>query len=146
MYESCPTFVDQIAGIGGEGFFASCREVEAQVAMNRMQPVEVKMYRVNINSEAAQQAAMANGGSTHGGGLTFGPVVLAPTSPSPPPTPSGDGGLTDVEQYNAECTTANIQTCVPTCNATTHGYELLATIDGTDTKFSCTLANLLFSW
>ena len=34
----------------------------------------------------------------------------------------------------------------PVCNATTHGYELLATIDGTDTKFSCNLANLLFSW
>ena len=51
-----------------------------------------------------------------------------------------------MEQYHAQCTTANILTCVPTCNSTTHGYELLATIDGTDTKFSCALANLLFSW
>eukprot|EP01052_Picozoa_sp_SAG31_P014912 SAG31_NODE_943_length_10852_cov_22.874454_3_plen_128_part_00 len=31
-------------------------------------------------------------------------------------------------------------------NATTHGYEMLATVDGTDTKFSCNLANMLFSW
>jgi hypothetical protein len=37
-------------------------------------------------------------------------------------------------------------TCVPTCNSTTHGYELLATIDGTDTKFSCTISSLLYSW
>ena len=36
--------------------------------------------------------------------------------------------------------------CVPTCNATTHGFELLATIDGTDTKFSCNLAHGLHSW
>ena len=27
-----------------------------------------------------------------------------------------------------------------------HGYELLATIDGTDTKFSCNLAHGLYSW
>ena len=55
-----------------------------------------------------------------------------------------------MEQYHAQCTTANIQTCVPVCNAccnvTTHGYELLATIDGTDTKFSCNLAHMLYSW
>jgi hypothetical protein len=37
-------------------------------------------------------------------------------------------------------------TCVPACNATHHGYELLATIDGADTQFSCSLANLLYYW
>ena len=52
----------------------------------------------------------------------------------------------DVEQYSAQCTTQNILICVPTCNTTTHGYELLATIDGTDTKFSCSLSDLLYSW
>jgi hypothetical protein len=35
---------------------------------------------------------------------------------------------------------------VPECNAEQHGYELLATIDGTDTKFSCNLAHGLYSW
>jgi hypothetical protein len=35
---------------------------------------------------------------------------------------------------------------VPACNAEHHGYELLATIDGTDTKFSCNLAHGLYSW
>jgi hypothetical protein len=51
-----------------------------------------------------------------------------------------------VEQYHAQCTTANILTCVPAGNATPHGFERLATIDGTNTKFSCNLANQLFSW
>jgi hypothetical protein len=37
-------------------------------------------------------------------------------------------------------------TCVPACDATTHGFELLATIDGTDTKFGCNVADLLYSW
>jgi hypothetical protein len=35
---------------------------------------------------------------------------------------------------------------VPPCNAEHHGYELLATIDGTDTKFSCNPAHGLYSW
>jgi hypothetical protein len=35
---------------------------------------------------------------------------------------------------------------VPACNAEHHGYELLATIDSTDTKFSCNLAHGLYSW
>jgi hypothetical protein len=34
---------------------------------------------------------------------------------------------------------------VPACNVEHHGHEL-ATIDGTDTKFSCNLAHGLFSW
>jgi hypothetical protein len=59
---------------------------------------------------------------------------------------SGGSGATDVEQYHAECTTQNIMTCVPACNADHHGYELLATIDGTDTQFSCSLAHTLYSW
>ena len=32
------------------------------------------------------------------------------------------------------------------CNASTHGDELLATFDGTDTKFSCSIVGGLFSW
>ena len=35
---------------------------------------------------------------------------------------------------------------MPVCNAEHHGYELLATIDGTDTKFSCNIAHGLYSW
>jgi hypothetical protein len=35
---------------------------------------------------------------------------------------------------------------VPECNADHLGYELLATIDGMDTKFSCNPAHGLYSW
>ena len=173
LYEGCPSFRDQIAGIGGEGFFASCNEAAAQTAMNRMQPVEVRMYRISVSSssEAEQQAALANDGAGPPP-PPFGPVNLpsgsacwsgAYTAERCCDVTNGRNGddscwsgtfdfqfccppSSDVEQYHAQCTTANILTCVPACNATTHGYELLATIDGTDTKFSCNVANLLFSW
>ena len=56
---------------------------------------------------------------------------------------AGGGG---VEQYHAECNSVDAVTCVPACNAGHHGFELLATIDGSDTKFSCNLAHGLFSW
>ena len=32
-----------------------------------------------------------------------------------------------------------IATCLPPCNVEHHGYDLLATIDGTDSTFSCKL-------
>ena len=44
------------------------------------------------------------------------------------------------------CSSATISGCVPTCNATRHGFELLATIDGTDTKLTCNVAHGLYSW
>ena len=148
LYEGCPSFRDQIAGVGGERFFASCNEAATQAAaMNRMQPVEVRMYRISVSSSeaAGNQAGMflPDGGSTD---PTI-PPIIGPLPELPTPGDGQQGGSsTDVEQYHAQCTTANILTCVPACNATTHGYELLATIDGTDTKFSCNLANLLYSW
>eukprot|EP01046_Picozoa_sp_COSAG06_P012930 COSAG06_NODE_772_length_12432_cov_119.880159_13_plen_730_part_00 len=40
----------------------------------------------------------------------------------------------------------NLTACLPPCDADNHGFELLATIDGTDTKFSCNLAHGLYSW
>ena len=168
-------------------FHTACSEVGQSAAMQGgLRPFNVVMYRVLIDSEAAQQAAMANGSGPPP--PPFGPVNLPPISTgnpvcwsgeytgarccdvtngptgdmqcwsgsfnfefccpapvSPAPSPGGSAS-TELEQYHAQCTTANILTCVPACNATTHGYELLATIDGTDTKFSCALANLLFSW
>jgi hypothetical protein len=64
----------------------------------------------------------------------------------PPPPPDATGAETGVEQYHAVCTAADVASCVPACNAEHHGFELLATIDGTDTKFSCNLAHGLYSW
>jgi hypothetical protein len=69
-----------------------------------------------------------------------------PGQSTAPPDHIGTSGVVDVKQYHAECTTQNIMTCVPACNEAHHGYELLATIDGTDTKFGCNVANQLFSW
>jgi hypothetical protein len=40
----------------------------------------------------------------------------------------------------------DVASCVPNCNAEHHGYELLATIDHMDTKFSCNVAHGLYSW
>jgi hypothetical protein len=123
-------------------FYSQCQEVEQSAAeMGVLQPVNVKMFRILISSDVAQSQAemFGNGGQTQ---PIIGPM---PEFHSPPPSPSPSSPA-DLEQYHAQCTTANILTCVPTCNATHHGYELLATIDGTDTKFSCSLANLLYSW
>ena len=44
------------------------------------------------------------------------------------------------------CPGGNLTACLPLCNAELHGYTLLTTIDGTDTKFSCNLAHGLYSW
>eukprot|EP01050_Picozoa_sp_SAG11_P001295 SAG11_NODE_55_length_19449_cov_28.630135_4_plen_422_part_00 len=124
-------------------FYADCQEVEQSAAqIGTLQPVNVKMFRVIIvDQESEQQAAMFGGqGQTQ--------PIIGPLHelPPPPPASSSHSSSTNLEQYHAQCTTQNILTCVPACNSTTHGYELMATIDGTDTKFSCNLANMLFSW
>ena len=76
------------------------------------------------------------------------PFPSAPTQPAPPPAPAPppSGPPTAVDQYHAACHSSDILDCVPACNSTTHGYELLATIDGTDTKFSCNIAHKVYSW
>eukprot|EP01051_Picozoa_sp_SAG22_P011004 SAG22_NODE_1024_length_5987_cov_3.799932_4_plen_623_part_00 len=123
-------------------FYAACSEVEQSAAeMGALQPVNVRMFRIMISSDAAQSQAEMFGGQ----GQTEPIIGPLPQLPPPPPA-SSDSGSTEVQDYHAQCATENILTCVPTCNATTHGYELLANIDGTDTKFSCNLANMLFSW
>ena len=123
-------------------FYGQCQEVQQSAAeMGVLQPVNVRMFRIMISSDAAQSQAeiFGNGGQTQ-------PIIgRLPELPPPPPASSGSGSA-EVQEYHARCTTANILTCVPECNATHHGYELLANIDGTDTKFSCAFANMLFSW
>eukprot|EP01052_Picozoa_sp_SAG31_P015179 SAG31_NODE_968_length_10678_cov_4.493619_3_plen_625_part_00 len=144
FFEGCQIMINDLSPAEQQEFaalYTDCNEVEQQSAMANLQPVDVKMFRITINQEAEQQAAMANSGSS-APSPPFGPVVLPPSGSPPAPSP----GPTEVQEYHAQCTTQNIMTCVPDCNATHHGFELLATIDGTDTKFSCTLANMLFSW
>ena len=104
-----------------------------------------------VNAEGAAQAGgMFPGGDGDGKGAGAGQPIdplqpLLPVSPLPPGArdEAGGGG---VEQYHAECNSVDAVTCVPARNAEHHGFELLATIDGSDTKFSCNLAHGLFSW
>jgi hypothetical protein len=99
-----------------------------------------------VNTEGpAQAGGMFPGGDGDGKGAGAGQPIdpLQPLLPVSPPPPGAGGG---VEQYHAECNSVDVVTCVPACNAEHHGFELLATIDGSDTKFSCNLAHGLFSW
>jgi hypothetical protein len=118
-----------------------------------LQPVAVQMFRVLVNTEGAAQAGSmfpgGGAGSGDGGGGSGSPLdPLQPVTPVPPPPPDATSGedQAGVTQYHAVCTSADVASCVPPCNAEYHGYELLATIDGTDTKFSCNLAHGLYSW
>ena len=119
-----------------------------------LEPVAVQMFRVLVNTEGAAQAGSmfpaggsggpGNGGQA-GGGQPLDPLQpLRPVPPPPPPAPSD--GSQAVQEYHAECTSADIATCVPACHAQHHGFELLATIDGSDTKMSCEPHRGLFSW
>ena len=103
-----------------QGFYANCQELKAQSAQMLLQPVTVQMFKVHIATNV--------------------------TAMLPPPPPASSSGSTDLQEYHAVCSSAAISDCVPTCNATHHGYELLATIDGMDTKFSCNVAHGLYSW
>eukprot|EP01050_Picozoa_sp_SAG11_P015183 SAG11_NODE_1943_length_4020_cov_8.087733_4_plen_538_part_00 len=111
-------------------FYAECSDVTqsaAEMSMGALQPVNVRMFRITIPSDAAQSQAemLSNGGQTQ---------------------PPSDSDSTDLEQYQTACASKDIVKCAPPCNSTHHGFELLATIDGADTKFSCNLANNLYSW
>jgi hypothetical protein len=127
---------------------ASCTEMQAGTG-EMLQPVAVQMFRVLVTTEGAAQAGAmfpGSGKDNSGAGQPLDP--LQPITPGPPPPPDGTGAgdETAVQQYHAVCTSADVASCVPACNAEHHGYELLATIDGTDTKFSCNLAHGLYFW
>jgi hypothetical protein len=133
-----------------ESLVASCAEMQTG-ARELLQPVAVQMFRVLVNTEGTAHAgSMFAGSDGQGEGDGHGHPVdpLQPATPIPPAPPDGMGGAdeTAVAQYHAVCTSANVVSCVPDCNMEHHGYALLATIDGTDTKFSCNVAHGLFSW
>ena len=127
---------------------ASCAELQVGTG-EMLQPVAVQMFRVLVNTEgAAHSGAMFPDSGKDNGGAGQPLDPLQPMAPVPPPPPDGTGAgdETAVQQHHAVCTSADVASCVPACNAEHHGYELLATIDGTDTKFSCNLAYGLYSW
>jgi hypothetical protein len=120
FYQDCTELVGN--SLLYQRFYANCQELKGQSAQMLLQPVTVQMFKVHIATN-----------------MTAGPP------PSPPASSSGDSS-TELQEYHAVCSSAAISDCVPACNATHHGYELLATIDGTDTKFSCNVAHGLYSW
>ena len=125
-----------------QSFAATCTEMQVG-AGQMLQPVVVQMFRVLVNTEGAAQAGAMFPGDGEDG-LPPDPLQPLPPAPlhtSPSDSTGGDETTTGVTQYHAECTSADVASCVPACNAEHHGYELLATIDGTDTKFSCNLAH-----
>ena len=131
-----------------QSFAASCAELQAGSQVT-LPATQVLQFRVLVNTEGAAQA----GGMFPGGGAGGGdekppldPLQSLPPVPPPPPDATGAEDGTGVQQYHAFCTSVDVASCVPECNAEHHGYELLATIDGTDTKFSCNLAHGLYSW
>ena len=147
--DDCATMLSTMPGVpvaDFQSFAASCVEMQAG-AGEMLQPVAVQMFRVLVNTEGAAQAGAMFPGGGEDGSNPLDPLQPLPPVP-PPPLDVMDGGdeTIGVTQYHAECTSADVASCVPPCNAEHHGYELLATIDGTDTKFSCNLAHGLYSW
>eukprot|EP01046_Picozoa_sp_COSAG06_P002765 COSAG06_NODE_101_length_24097_cov_15.305150_4_plen_1590_part_00 len=133
-------------------FYASCQEMESGAGL-LLQPVAVQMFRVRVSTEGAAQAGsmFPDGGGGGGQPPPLDPLhPLVPLAPPPPPPPSpnsgGDPAAGGVEQFHAYCSSVDVATCVPPCNPEHHGFELLATIDGSDTKFSCNVAHGLYSW
>ena len=72
------------------------------------------------------------------------------TAPGNHPAPSGSGGpsTTLAEQLSLACTddTLSSEECVPLCASDYHGFLMLLSIDGDDTKLSCELNRGLYSW
>ena len=127
-------FFDDCSSVLNKGefrrFYAGCKELQAQSKRMLLQPVSVQMFKIAIATKPPPSA------------VSPGPPPPSKPHSSPPPPPHASA----VQEYHAVCSSATIETCVPTCNATHHGYVLLATIDGTDTKFSCNVAHGLYSW
>ena len=57
------------------------------------------------------------------------------------------GGAQAVQEFRCECGGgADISACIPVCDDSIHGYELLLTIDETDLRVSCKIHAGLYSW
>eukprot|EP01050_Picozoa_sp_SAG11_P000999 SAG11_NODE_39_length_21630_cov_11.188658_18_plen_2153_part_00 len=145
--DGCQSIVDTLVSDQRQvfmDFYSDCQDVEQSTAeFGTLEPVNVQMFRIMISSDATQAQAEIFG---NGDGNV--PPTIGPLPELPPPSPPSElvPPSEQVQEYHALCTTQNILTCVPTCNASHHGFELLAMIDGTDTKFSCNFANQRYSW
>ena len=66
--------------------------------------------------------------------------------PPPPSGAAGAGGAVAAQEFRRVCTTENLRTCVPECNAVTYGYLLSIEIDGKGTVMTCNKMEGRFSW
>eukprot|EP01051_Picozoa_sp_SAG22_P010414 SAG22_NODE_937_length_6418_cov_124.858680_6_plen_543_part_00 len=148
FYEGCHE--DLIAGMAAaeqaefDNFYGDCTEAaqQAAAALEGASPAMI-FHVVVVDQEAEQQAAMANGDGGSGSDLSqFGPVNLPPT-PSPP---SDASGAVAAQEFRRVCTTVNLATCVPECNAVTYGFLLSIEIDGRGTVMTCNVMNMLYAW
>eukprot|EP01052_Picozoa_sp_SAG31_P022981 SAG31_NODE_1859_length_7052_cov_4.965051_1_plen_1196_part_00 len=123
-----------------DNFYGDCTEVAQQAAavLEGASPAMI-FHVVVVDQEAEQQAAMSNGGSGSGTSQ-FGPVNLPPAPASP-----SDGAVA-AQEFRRICTTANLATCVPDCNAVTYGFLLSIEIDGRGTVMTCNVMDMLYAW
>jgi hypothetical protein len=72
---------------------------QATAEMGALQPVNVKMFRIMISSDAAQSQVEMFGGQGEQSLPIIGPL---PEFPCPPPSPSSGGTSANLEQYHAQ--------------------------------------------
>ena len=59
----------------------------------------------------------------------------------------GGGAAEAVQEFRCECgSAADISSCIPACDESIHGFELLLTIDQSDLRVSCKLHLGIYSW
>ena len=124
-----------------DSFYGACTEAAQQAAAALEGASPAMIFHVVV--EVEQQAATANGGGGSGSDPSqFGPVNLPPT-----PSPSSDaGGAVAAQEFRRVCTTVNLHSCVPECNAVTYGFLLSIEIDGRGTVLTCNKVDGRFSW
>ena len=123
---------------GLQGLYESCTErVQQEAAVLAGATTAMIFHIVVLDPEAAQQAAMASGGLGSTPSPPLGPVIL-------PPSPA-DAAVA-AQEFRRICTTVNLATCVPECNAVTYGFLLSIEIDGRGTVMTCNVMDGLFAW
>eukprot|EP01045_Picozoa_sp_COSAG04_P004843 COSAG04_NODE_216_length_19953_cov_85.343558_14_plen_446_part_00 len=147
LLSQTPYFVDGIPMAEFSGMLTSCLALKSSA--EQMLPTDVKMFIVLVDTGEgqSQSGAMFPSGAADGSGAPLDPLAPPPSLPFLSTLPPGSAPAAEVvHEYHVRCHSSTIGKCVPACNPEHHGYELLATIDGTDSTFSCKLAYGLYSW
>jgi hypothetical protein len=102
--------------------YDNCEEVEQTTAAMLQDARPAMIFHVVVMDEAAAQ------------------------QPSPSPSsPPLSGGAEIAQEFRRVCTTGNLATCVPQCNAPTYGFLLSISIDGRGTVLTCNKIDGKFS-